>query len=87
MKQICQRGFKCPFLHWDIDDCVCTYPHLYFWVHPNIRLVIHEDGSGFDVETLKGYEWTDTYSFVSDTECPFIELGSELDPVMMYKDA
>lgn len=86
MKQICQRGFNCPFMTWDIDDRICTYPHMYFWKNHDVRVVLLEDGYGFDVETLKDYEWSDTYGFVSDIDCPLVDPGSELDPVMQYTD-
>lgn len=84
MKQICQKGFKCPFLDYNDDGEICTYPHMYFWKNPEIRVVIHSGGLGFDVEMLKEYEWTDGYDYVHQCDCPLIEPGSEIDPIMEF---
>lgn len=82
MKQICQMGFKCPFFNSNCDGGICTYPHIYFWKYENIRIVMDEDFTGFDIETLKEHEWVDGYMYVEDGDCPLVEPGSPVDPLM-----
>ena len=87
MKPICQRGFNCPYSGRDEGGgLLCTYPHIYLWKHPYLRLIILDDNANFEIEALRGYDWTDIYSYVDVSDCPLVDPGSELDPVMQYTD-
>lgn len=82
MKQICQFGFKCPFFNRNEEGEICTYPHIYFRKYDDIRIVVDDEFSGFDVETLKEDEWADEYMYVEEGDCPLVEPESTIDPIM-----